>query len=262
MRSHSTQADPAAAIRAHAPEGVDRVIEVSLSDNADLDAAVLRPAAAIAAYASRDDRPAIPFWPMLFSNLSIRLLGSDDFPAEAKRAGRSRTSRPRRTRVRSPSRSATRCRWTGSPTRTSASTPGAASACSFRSSAEAQRSRGRGVARAPASTGVSRSGSRSGPHEAQVVLRGVCVGYVRMIWLSSASSRPSSAARRYCCLAALSSGTWAPSRRLPARPSRCPSPGSPAWSAPRAPSSAPPFAVPARPGTTRSPNRPRSRRPS
>jgi NADPH2:quinone reductase len=79
------QADPAAAIRAHAPEGVDRVIEVSLSDNADLDAAVLAPGGAIAAYASRDDRPAIPFWPMLFSNLSIRLLGSDDFPAEAKR---------------------------------------------------------------------------------------------------------------------------------------------------------------------------------
>jgi NADPH2:quinone reductase len=79
------EADPAAAIRAHAPEGVDRIVEVSLSDNADLDAAVLAPGGVIAVYASRDDRPAIPFWPMLFSNLTIRLLGSDDFPADAKR---------------------------------------------------------------------------------------------------------------------------------------------------------------------------------
>jgi NADPH2:quinone reductase len=75
---------PAEAILAHAPEGVDRIIEVSLSDNADLDAQVAAPGAVIAAYATRHDRPELPFWPMLFSNLTIRLLGSDDFPAEAK----------------------------------------------------------------------------------------------------------------------------------------------------------------------------------
>ncbi len=40
--------------------------------------------AVIAAYATRHDRPEIPFWPMLFANLTIRLLGSDDFPAAAK----------------------------------------------------------------------------------------------------------------------------------------------------------------------------------
>jgi NADPH2:quinone reductase len=79
------EADPAEAIRAHAPEGVDRIIEVSLSDNADLDAAVIAPAGIVAAYATRDGRPAIPFWPMLFANVTIRLLGSDDFPAAAKR---------------------------------------------------------------------------------------------------------------------------------------------------------------------------------
>ena len=38
----------------------------------------------IAAYATRDPRPAFDFWPMLFANLTIRLLGSDDFPQEAK----------------------------------------------------------------------------------------------------------------------------------------------------------------------------------
>ncbi|RPF37968.1 NADPH:quinone reductase [Streptomyces sp. TLI_185] len=77
--------DPAAAIRAHAPGGVDRIIEVALSDNADLDDAVAANGAVIAAYATRDDRTEIPFWTLLFNNVTLRLLGSDDFPAEARR---------------------------------------------------------------------------------------------------------------------------------------------------------------------------------
>ena len=77
--------DPAAAIRRVAPDGVQRIVEVSFSDNADLDAVVAAPEAVIAAYATRDPRPAIDFWPMLFANLTIRLLGSDDFPPAARR---------------------------------------------------------------------------------------------------------------------------------------------------------------------------------
>jgi NADPH:quinone reductase len=77
--------DPADAIRGHAPGGVDRVVEVAFSENVDLDQAVVRLGATIAAYATRDDRPTIPFWPLLFDNVTIRLLGSDDFPPEAKR---------------------------------------------------------------------------------------------------------------------------------------------------------------------------------
>jgi NADPH2:quinone reductase len=83
------QSDPAATaalIRELAPEGVDRVVEVALSANADLDAAVVRNGAVLAAYASTRDRPELPFWPMLFANVTIRLLGSDDFPQEAKDA--------------------------------------------------------------------------------------------------------------------------------------------------------------------------------
>jgi NADPH:quinone reductase len=38
----------------------------------------------IAARATRDDRPSLPFWPMLFDNETIRLLGSDDFPLAAE----------------------------------------------------------------------------------------------------------------------------------------------------------------------------------
>src|SRR5208282_773879 len=62
----SLESDPAAAIRTLAPDGVDRVIEVALSANADLDAAVVRNGAVVAAYASPADRPELPFWPMLF----------------------------------------------------------------------------------------------------------------------------------------------------------------------------------------------------
>jgi NADPH2:quinone reductase len=72
-------------IRGYAPDGIDRIIEVAFSDNVDLDAAVAKNQAVIAAYATRDDRPDFPFWPMLFDNITIRLLGSDDFPTEAKR---------------------------------------------------------------------------------------------------------------------------------------------------------------------------------
>ena len=76
--------DPPAEIRSLAGGGVDRIVEVAFSDNADLDAAVARLGAVIAAYATGQDRSAFPFWPMLFNNLTIRLLGSDDFPLQAK----------------------------------------------------------------------------------------------------------------------------------------------------------------------------------
>lgn len=78
------QLDPAGAIRALAPHGVHRIVEVAFSDNVDLDAAISGNHTVIAAYASRDDRPDFPFWPMLFDNVTIRLLGSDDFSEEAK----------------------------------------------------------------------------------------------------------------------------------------------------------------------------------
>ena len=57
------QPDSAEAIRAHAPQGVDRIIEVAFSENADLDAAVAASDGVIAAYATRRDRPEFPFWP-------------------------------------------------------------------------------------------------------------------------------------------------------------------------------------------------------
>jgi NADPH:quinone reductase len=76
--------DPVAAIIDRAPDGVDRIVEVAFSDNVDLDARVARNGGVIAAYATRDPQPRFDFWPMLFDNLTIRLLGSDDFPTDAK----------------------------------------------------------------------------------------------------------------------------------------------------------------------------------
>jgi hypothetical protein len=78
------QPDPAEAIRAFCPAGVQRVIDVALSDNIDLNVAITANQAVIAAYATRRDRPDFRFWPMLFNNITIRLLGSDDFPTDAK----------------------------------------------------------------------------------------------------------------------------------------------------------------------------------
>lgn len=77
--------DPIQAIRTHAPSGVDRIIDVAFSDNVALDAAVAANGAIIATYATRDPQPSFDFWNMLFANITIRLLGSDDFPVDAKR---------------------------------------------------------------------------------------------------------------------------------------------------------------------------------
>ena len=79
------QPDPAGQVRGHAPDGVDRVVEVAFSHNVDLDAAVAANNAVIAAYGTHEDRPAFPFRPLLWANVTIRLLGSDDFPVAAKR---------------------------------------------------------------------------------------------------------------------------------------------------------------------------------
>jgi len=45
---------------------------------------VLAVGGVIAAYASRHDRPELPFWPLLFADVTLRLLGSDDFPPAAE----------------------------------------------------------------------------------------------------------------------------------------------------------------------------------
>lgn len=81
-----SSANLADAIRRTAPNGVDHIIDVAFGANATLNADVLAPGGSIAAYASDLPNPTIPFWPLLFRNAAIFLLGSDDFPVDAKLA--------------------------------------------------------------------------------------------------------------------------------------------------------------------------------
>ena len=65
---------------------LDRAVEGSLCDNADLEVQALPSAEFVAAYASRADRPSLPFWPLSFGNIALHLLDSDDLPLDAKRS--------------------------------------------------------------------------------------------------------------------------------------------------------------------------------
>lgn len=78
------QASIAVAVLRLAPAGVHHIVEVAFDANIDLDEQVLAPNGSIAAYATSDPRPAVPFWQLLFKNARVLLLGSDDFPAEEK----------------------------------------------------------------------------------------------------------------------------------------------------------------------------------
>ncbi len=76
-------ADRVAAI---APDGVDHIVEVAFAANILSDERVLKLGGSIATYATNAPEPTIPFWPLVFKNVSVFFLGSDDFPLEAKRA--------------------------------------------------------------------------------------------------------------------------------------------------------------------------------
>jgi NADPH:quinone reductase len=80
----SDDPDLSAAIRAVAPDGVNRIAEVDLSDHADLDADVIAIGGVISSYYSSADRPTLPYWKLGFADTTLRLLGSDDFPPEVK----------------------------------------------------------------------------------------------------------------------------------------------------------------------------------
>jgi NADPH2:quinone reductase len=74
----------AAAVRAVAPDGVNRIAEVDLSDHVELDADVIAIGGVISSYYSSADRPTLPYWKLGFADTTLRLLGSDDFPPEVK----------------------------------------------------------------------------------------------------------------------------------------------------------------------------------
>jgi NADPH2:quinone reductase len=71
-------------IRELAPEGVDHIVEVDFGTNIKTDVDILALGGSIASYASSTFKPEIPFWLLVFSNLRLFFIGSDDVPAEAK----------------------------------------------------------------------------------------------------------------------------------------------------------------------------------
>lgn len=77
-------AELVAGIRETAPDGVNHIVEPAFSENVTEDVELLAPGGSIATYASEDDRPLIPYWPLAFSNIGLHFLGSDDFPLHAR----------------------------------------------------------------------------------------------------------------------------------------------------------------------------------
>lgn len=71
-------------VRAIAPRGVDHIVEVAFGANVGIDLEFLALGGSIATYASDITAPVIPFWPLVFKNVRIFFLGSDDFPPEAR----------------------------------------------------------------------------------------------------------------------------------------------------------------------------------
>lgn len=71
-------------IKTLAPDGVDHIVEVAFGANIDADIEMLKMGGSVSAYATDNTTPKVPFWPMVFKNIRLFFLGSDDFPAEAK----------------------------------------------------------------------------------------------------------------------------------------------------------------------------------
>lgn len=71
-------------VRAIVPDGPDHIVEVAFAANIERDVELLRLGGTLATYATNDAKPSIPFWPMIFKNIQLNFLGSDDFPVSAK----------------------------------------------------------------------------------------------------------------------------------------------------------------------------------
>jgi len=71
-------------VKALAPEGIDHIVEVAFAANIERDVELLKMGGSLATYATNVAAPTIPFWQMVFKNIQLFFLGSDDFTSEAK----------------------------------------------------------------------------------------------------------------------------------------------------------------------------------
>lgn len=80
-------------IRLAAPEGVHRIAEVDFAGHIDINVEVIAIGGVISTYYSSSERPDIPYWKLAFADVSLRMLGSDDFaPAVKAEAARELTA--------------------------------------------------------------------------------------------------------------------------------------------------------------------------
>ena len=76
--------DLVARVRSLTPDGIDHIVEVAFGANIENDIELLKMGGSIATYATDSPAPKIPFWQMVFKNIRLFFLGSDDFPKDAK----------------------------------------------------------------------------------------------------------------------------------------------------------------------------------
>jgi NADPH:quinone reductase len=81
-----SDAELPAHVKAIASEGVDHIVEVAFGANVERDVELLKMGGSISTYATNAATPTIPFWQMVFKNIQLFFLGSDDFTPEAKAA--------------------------------------------------------------------------------------------------------------------------------------------------------------------------------
>jgi NADPH2:quinone reductase len=73
-----------ARVRSLAADGVDHIVEVAFGANIENDIELLKMGGSVATYATDSPTPKIPVWQMVFKNIRVFFLGSDDFPKDAK----------------------------------------------------------------------------------------------------------------------------------------------------------------------------------
>lgn len=79
-------ADLPAHVRALAPGGIDHIVEVAFAANIERDIELLGMGGSVATYATNQPTPALPVWQLVFKNIGLFFLGSDDFTPAAKTA--------------------------------------------------------------------------------------------------------------------------------------------------------------------------------
>jgi NADPH2:quinone reductase len=79
------EGDPVAEVRRAAPGGVDRIVEVALGANLELDLAVAAPGAGVVTYAAEARQPTLPVRELMTRNLTLRFVLVYTVPAAALR---------------------------------------------------------------------------------------------------------------------------------------------------------------------------------